>query len=117
MAMAYWGGQIVRTTFLPDVAWPPSPVNLRVLLFTLCVALATGLLAGMAPAWKGAEGSPVDSLKEGGRGGTGRRTRGQAALLVTAGRPVRDLCWWERDSSCVASTRPKPWTWGWNPRD
>ena len=82
LAMAYWGGQAVRTTFLPDVAWPPSPVNIRVILFTLCVALTTGLLAGMAPAWKGADRGVVDSLKNGGRGGSGRRTRGQAGLLV-----------------------------------
>jgi predicted permease len=83
LAMAYWGGQALRTTFLPDVAWNVSPVNSRVLLFTMAVALITGLLAGMAPAWRGADEGMVDTLKEWDRGGTGRRSLGQAALLVT----------------------------------
>ena len=83
LAMAYWGGQALRTTFLPDVAWNGSPVNSRVLLFTMGVALLTGLLAGMAPAWRGADEGMVDTLKEGDRGGTGRRKLGQSALLVT----------------------------------
>ncbi len=83
LGMASWGGQLMRTSFLPDVAWPASPVNPRVLLFTMGVALATGLLAGMAPAWRGSDEGVVDSLKAGGRGGIGRRGRSQTALLVT----------------------------------
>jgi predicted permease len=82
LAMAFAGGQFVRTTFLPDVAWPSSPVNTRVLLFTLAVATVTGLLAGMAPAWRRGDIGIVDSLKEGGGGGTGRRARSQTALLL-----------------------------------
>ena len=57
LGMAYWGGHLVQTVFLPDVAWPPSPVNQHVLLFTLAVAVGTGLLAGMVPAWKRGRGS------------------------------------------------------------
>lgn len=84
LAMAYWGGQALRSTFLPEVAWNVSPVNTRVLLFTVGVAMMTGLLAGMAPAWRGGGGGGmVDTLKEGDRGGTGRRSLGQSALLVT----------------------------------
>ena len=82
LAMAYWGGHLMRTVFLPEVAWYSSPVNGRVLVFTLGVAVATGLLAGMAPALKGADEEVVNSLKEGGRGGIGGGARGQAALLV-----------------------------------
>jgi predicted permease len=82
LAMAYWGGHLVQTVFLPDVAWPDSPVNGRVLLFTLVVAVITGLLAGMVPAWKRADENLADSLKEGGRGGIGRRTRSQTGLLI-----------------------------------
>jgi predicted permease len=54
-----------------------------VLLFTLGVAVATGILAGMVPAWKRGGESLADSLKEGGWGGTARHTRSQTALLVT----------------------------------
>ena len=83
LAMAYWGGQAVRTAFLPQVAWPPSPVNGRALLFTFGVAVTTGFLAGMAPAWTRAREGLADTLKEGGRGGTARWSRSQTALLVT----------------------------------
>ena len=82
LAMAKWGGHLMRAVFLPQVAWPPSPVNQRVLLFTMSVAVATGLLAGMAPAWTHGREDPTDSLRDGGRGGTGRQTRSQATLLV-----------------------------------
>ena len=68
LAMAYWGGQLVRTAFLPQVAWPASSVNPRVLLFTLTVAVATGLLAGMAPAWTRAGESLADYPEGGGAG-------------------------------------------------
>ncbi len=83
LALAYVGGRVVRTSFLPDVAWPESPVNGRILGFTLVVAVVTGILAGIAPAWRGAGQNVVSALKEGGRGETGRRSRGQAGLLVT----------------------------------
>jgi predicted permease len=82
LGLAYWGGQAVRGAFLPQVAWPPSPVDKHVLLFTLGTALATGLLAGMAPAWTRVRGGLADALKDGERGGTARRSRSQTALLV-----------------------------------
>ncbi len=85
LALAYWGGQAVRGAFLPQVAWPASPVDKHVLLFTLGIALATGLLAGMAPAWSRVRAGPVDALKAGERGGTARRSRSQTALLVMQG--------------------------------
>ena len=83
LAMAYWGGAVLQRVFLPDVPWADSTVNHRVLLFTLVLAVVTGLLAGTAPAWKGARGGVVGAMKERGWGGSGRRSRGQAALLVT----------------------------------
>jgi predicted permease len=83
LAMAYWGAGFLRQVFLPDVAWAESPVNLRVLLFTLALAVATGLLAGVAPAWSGTRSGVAGSMKQGGWGGTGRRSRGQSALLIT----------------------------------
>ena len=42
VAIAYWGGKGVRAIFLPQVAWPSSPVDQRLLLFTLAAAVTTG---------------------------------------------------------------------------
>jgi len=83
LVMAYWGGQVIRSVFLPDVSWPSSPVNPRVLLFTFGVAGATGFLAGIAPALRGSSGRIAAAVKDGGWGGTGRQSRSQSLLLVT----------------------------------
>jgi len=82
LALAYGGGHLMRVVFLPDVAWRGSPVNLRVLVFALAVAGGAGLLAGTAPALKGAGRGVLGALKDGGWGGTGRRSRSQSVLLV-----------------------------------
>jgi len=82
LALAVAAGRAVRAIFLPDVAWPAAYVDGRVLLFTSMVAMATGLLAGMAPAFRGADESVARSLREGGRWETGGRGRWQASLLI-----------------------------------
>jgi predicted permease len=83
LALGYGGGHLMRSTFLPQVAWFGSPISTRVLLFTLVLAGSTGLLAGIAPALKGSHGRIVQSLRDGGRGGTTRRSRSQTFLLLT----------------------------------
>jgi putative ABC transport system permease protein len=75
-----------------------------VLGFTACVSLLTGLLFGLAPAWKVSRSNPNEALKEGGRGSSGglrlRQTRGllvvvecamAVALLVSAGLMIRSF--------------------------
>jgi putative ABC transport system permease protein len=56
----------------------------RIFLFTAAIAIATGLLFGIAPALKATRGSAVESLKEGGRGSTTgvERHRLRNALIV-----------------------------------
>lgn len=69
-----------------------------VLIFALAITTATGLLFGLAPAWRARSADPHDALKSGGRamsgGVTGSRLRGSlvaaevglsVVLLVTAG--------------------------------
>jgi predicted permease len=55
-----------------------------VLGFTACVALATGLLFGLAPAWQASRLDSVRGLREAGRGGAGPATRRLHAALTAA---------------------------------
>lgn len=60
-------------------------IDAGVLGFTLAVALLTGLLAGIVPAWQAAGSDPQEALKEGGRGGAGgHRSRRTRQLLLAA---------------------------------
>ncbi|HEX6839179.1 MAG TPA: ABC transporter permease, partial [Polyangia bacterium] len=68
----------------PDVLPRASNVGLdgRVLLFTLGVALATGVAFGLVPALSASRPDLHDSLKDGGRGATSSRGRLRKALVV-----------------------------------
>lgn len=46
-------------------------LNIPILLFTLAATSLAGLLAGSAPAWYASRVDPAETLKEGGRAGTG----------------------------------------------
>jgi predicted permease len=59
-------------------------VNAAVFAFTLLIALATGMLFGLAPALQAARMDLQQSLRDGGRGstGSGRHTRLRSVLVV-----------------------------------
>jgi putative ABC transport system permease protein len=59
-------------------------VDATVLLFTFLISLATGLLFGLAPAFRTLQVNLIESLKEGGRGSgeTGLRNRTRSLLVV-----------------------------------
>jgi putative ABC transport system permease protein len=59
-------------------------MDANVLLFTLGLSLATGLLFGFAPALRSVRPDIVATLKEGGRGGTGGERRRLSSGLVIA---------------------------------
>jgi putative ABC transport system permease protein len=60
-------------------------LNGHILTFTIGVAVATGLLFGLAPAWRGTRVQPQAAMKENGRGVIEGRSRfGLGKLLVAA---------------------------------
>lgn len=75
-------------SLIPPYALPPAvdiSLDASVLLFTLIVAVATGLLFGVAPASQSVNRSLVSPLKDGGHGTTtGIRGRRVRSVLVVA---------------------------------
>jgi len=59
--------------------------DLRVLFFTLGVSLLTGLVFGLAPAWRSARVNVSGTLKEAGRGMTGSSSRMGAGKILVMG--------------------------------
>jgi putative ABC transport system permease protein len=58
-------------------------VDSRVLVFTLAISLATGIVFGLAPSWHAGRINVSDALKEGGRGTAGTaRHRMRSALVI-----------------------------------
>jgi predicted permease len=85
LAIAQWGGGILRGTLIPDVDWTSTLTDGRVLAFAAAAALAAGLLAGLAPALHAGRDDVAAGLKAGVREGTYHRSRTRTALLVVQG--------------------------------
>jgi putative ABC transport system permease protein len=62
--------------------WMKVEVDVPVLLFTLAVSLATGVLSGLAPALESTRASLVGGLREGAKGSSGRATERSRRFLV-----------------------------------
>ena len=68
--LAHWGTRVLPaflTTFHSRVSRDLT-VDLRVLIFTIGVALGSGLLFGLAPAWRGTSTEPQAAIKANARG-------------------------------------------------
>ena len=85
--LALWGANLL-TFFLPPLHLPvglPLGVDRAVLAFTLILSLGTGVIFGLAPAWRGSRADLNNSLKEGARGsGAGRGSHRLRDLLVVS---------------------------------
>jgi putative ABC transport system permease protein len=66
-------------------------LNREVLAFTVALALATGLLMGLYPAMQAARPSPVDALKDAGRGVSGSPSQHRVRSLLVAGQVALSL--------------------------
>ncbi len=70
-----WWLNIIRSTIPPFIVEHIAglkhlQVDLRVFMFTVLIAVATGILAGLAPAWHFSRPDVNDTLKESARGGS-----------------------------------------------
>lgn len=83
--LAMWGVELLVSMSAGSI---PSTAHVKidatVLGFTLLISLLTGVLFGLAPALRTMKVNLIDSLKEGGRGGSegARRNRTRSALVV-----------------------------------
>ena len=87
VALAAWMGGALQYMFPPS-HFPVAldvRINGRMLLFTVLACVAAALLSGIVPAWQVARTDLNDSLKEGGRGGSGgaRSHRFRSVLVVS----------------------------------
>jgi predicted permease len=57
-------------------------LDLRVMLFTFFISVLSGIVFGMAPAWRTARADVGTTLKEGGRSLAGGRSRAQVVFVV-----------------------------------
>jgi putative ABC transport system permease protein len=78
--VAYWSLNLIRAGMPAEieryiVGWNDIRLDGRALAFTMGAALASGIVAGLAPAWQNSRPNLTDCLKEGGRGGSGGRGR------------------------------------------
>jgi len=83
LILASWGTQAALGV-LPHALPRANDVGIdpRVLVFTVGVSILAGVLFGLAPALRTARPDLQETLKEGGRGGSGTRHRGQAIFVI-----------------------------------
>jgi len=89
LLLSTWGNNLMTRSIPPFIlehiaGLQHLQIDSRVFLFTLLVAVATGVVAGVAPVWHFSRPNVNDTLKEGSRGGTSTAGRKRfRTLLVT----------------------------------
>jgi predicted permease len=82
LAIAQWGGGVLRAVFLPREARAAVLTDSRTLLFAITMVLTTALLTGVAPSINTVRQNLSGALKTGGREGSYRRSHLQTFLLI-----------------------------------
>jgi predicted permease len=85
IALAYAGASLVlHLAFTKSEAWVPVEAgpSAPVLLFALGIALLTGVLFGIVPAWMSSRAEPVEALRGGSRSTPGNRHWAQKTLVI-----------------------------------
>lgn len=83
--VAHWGGALLRAVVLDQSEAPAGFRDPRTILFAIGVAVAVGLLTGLAPIIQAGRADLTGDLKAGSREGTFHRSRARVVLLVLQG--------------------------------
>jgi|HubBroStandDraft_6_1064221.scaffolds.fasta_scaffold05097_4 putative ABC transport system permease protein len=89
LVFASWAVQMIVTHVPAELSetiagWNRIAVDWRAVAYTLTIAVAAGIIAGLAPAMGHSRPDISDALKEGGRGGSGRASHRLRSVLVVA---------------------------------
>ncbi len=82
LAVARWGGAIVRSTLFPGTLWPDDGVSARTILLSLALSLAAALAACALPLFTAMRQNVADTLRVQQGGITRSTARLRAALTV-----------------------------------
>jgi predicted permease len=82
IAVSIWGASALRHLLLPGTQWSDGPIDSRVIVFTLVLAIVTGLAASLFPALQASNPDLVVALKAGAREGIHQRSRLRTGLLI-----------------------------------
>ena len=82
LLVSYWASRVVQNVLLPGILWSETPVDGRVLAFTLIVTVLCVLLAGLAPSLQSLGLRVTENLKAAATQVAGNRGRLRQGLLV-----------------------------------
>jgi len=78
-----WGGSMLRVMISPQIRWDGRVADSRLVAFTIFAALATGVLASLAPAIRATSPQLSQSLRGGAREGAFQRSQFSTSLVAT----------------------------------
>jgi putative ABC transport system permease protein len=89
LLIAQWGMRMMHNGMPPEIrryilGWNEMQLDGRALLFTLAAAIASGVLAGLSPAWQCSQPNLTFALKEGGRSSSVGRGRQRLRNILVA---------------------------------
>jgi predicted permease len=86
LAFAYWGSRVL-VLFMTEGNAVPASLNLspdlRILSLTISVAILTGILFGLAPAWRSSREDPASMLQQNARSVSSGAGKLSKALIIT----------------------------------
>jgi predicted permease len=82
LLVASWGASLMRSLLMPTIRWSDSPFDWRLGVYTMLIALAAGLIAGLLPFARAGRLDLVSSMRGGSHDGGSHRSRTRAGLII-----------------------------------